>query len=180
MDRIAKKIREFRKMKDMTLKEMSEQTDLSVGFLSQVERGSSSLAITSLKKIADALNVEMADFFQKEIEVKYTHKLEEQKPFQITGSDSTYTKLSGHFIERELEALTVVIPPLQVDQFTFSHPGEEFYYVLKGAVIFVIDNEEHYLKEGESIHFPSTTEHMWKNPLEQETVLLSVLTPIIF
>jgi transcriptional regulator with XRE-family HTH domain len=180
MESVAKKIREFRKMKGMTLKELSDITDLSVGFLSQVERGASSLAITSLKKIADALNVEMADFFQKEIQTKYTKKLEEQTAFQTTGSDSIFTLLSGHFIDRKMEAFKVSVKPLQVDTFTFSHPGEEFHYVLKGAIIFVVNNEEYYLKEGESIHFPSEIKHMWKNPLNQETILLSVLTPVIF
>lgn len=180
MESVSRKIREFRKAKGMTLKELSEITDLSVGFLSQVERGSSSLAITSLKKIADALQVEMADFFQKDIKIKYANKLEDQKPFQTTGSDSIFTTLSGHFAERKMEAFKVTVNPLQVDTFTFSHPGEEFHYVLGGAIIFVVGNEEYYLKEGESIHFPSEIKHMWKNPLNQETVILSVLTPVIF
>lgn len=180
MESVSRKIREFRKAKGMTLKELSEITDLSVGFLSQVERGSSSLAITSLKKIADALQVEMADFFQKNIKIKYANKLEDQKPFQTTGSDSIFTTLSGNFADRKMEALKVTVKPLQVDTFTFSHPGEELHYILSGAIIFVVDNEEYYLKEGESIHFPSEIKHMWKNPLNQETVILSVLTPVIF
>ncbi|WP_339164972.1 XRE family transcriptional regulator [Siminovitchia sp. FSL W7-1587] len=180
MESVSRKIREFRKAKGMTLKELSEATELSVGFLSQVERGTSSLAITSLKKIADALQIEMADFFQKDIAIKYINKQEDQKPFQTTRSDSTFTMLSGHFNDRKMEAFKVLVKPLQVDTFTFGHPGEEFHYVLKGAIIFVVEQEEFYLKEGESIHFPSELKHMWKNPLNEETVIISVLTPVIF
>lgn len=46
----------------MTLKNLSEKTNLSISFLSQIERGSSSLAITSLKKIADAFGVPITYF----------------------------------------------------------------------------------------------------------------------
>lgn len=51
MIEIHKKIRELRLQKGLTLKQLSEKTNLTIGFLSQVERGTSSLAITSLKKL---------------------------------------------------------------------------------------------------------------------------------
>lgn len=57
------KIDQLRK-EEATLKEFSTATGLSVSFLSQVERGTTSLAITSLKKIADALVVPMVYFLK--------------------------------------------------------------------------------------------------------------------
>ncbi|MBQ0139035.1 MAG: helix-turn-helix transcriptional regulator [Kurthia sp.] len=180
MDEISKKIRLLRKERELTLKDMSELTELSVGFLSQVERGTSSLAITSLKKIADALNVEMSVFFVKEVAVNYAKPIEMQKNFEITGSEAVYTNLSGAFVDRNLEAIKVIVPPLQADKISYSHTGEEFYYVLEGEIIFRINEEEFAIKKGESIHFPSSNEHMWRNPLQQETILLSVLTPTVF
>ena len=56
MEEIAKRFKKLRNQQNLTLKEISDKTGLSISFLSQVERGTSSLAITSLKKIADALN----------------------------------------------------------------------------------------------------------------------------
>ncbi len=50
INEIAEKIRNLRKEKNLTLKDLSEKTGLSISFLSQVENNSSSLAITSLKK----------------------------------------------------------------------------------------------------------------------------------
>lgn len=47
---VNKKIKDLRIEKSTTLKDLSQETELSVSFLSQIERGSSSLAITSLKK----------------------------------------------------------------------------------------------------------------------------------
>ncbi|WP_197249584.1 helix-turn-helix domain-containing protein [Cytobacillus firmus] len=64
MDEIYKKIKDLRLQNGYTLKELSERTDLSISFLSQVERGTTSLAITSLKKIANVLNVKISEFFE--------------------------------------------------------------------------------------------------------------------
>lgn len=57
MEKIGEKIKSLRFEKGMTLKDLSLKTGLSISFLSQIERGSSSIAITSLKKIADSFNV---------------------------------------------------------------------------------------------------------------------------
>ncbi|GGC89197.1 DNA-binding protein [Thalassobacillus devorans] len=180
MEDIYKKIKELRLQNGLTLKGLSEKTDLSVSFLSQVERGDSSLAITSLKKIADAFGVPMASFFEDPYNHNYAVKREHQKPFKIEGSDLIHTRLGGHFPERKMEPIKVTLSPNQQDKQKFSHPGEEFYYVLKGMVIFVIEGKEYLLKEGDAIHFPSVQQHQWENPLSEETELLCVLTPVIF
>lgn len=180
MEDIHEKIRELRKKRGLTLKELSEKTDLSIGFLSQVERGSSSLAITSLKKIADALDVDMIYFFQKENQAKYIIKKNEQLPFQLDGSGYKYTKLSGQFIGKNLEAIKVEIQPHEEDTISFGHPGEEIHFIIKGLLEVTIDGETYVVHEGETIHYPSTVTHKWKNPTDEVTVVYSVLTPSIF
>lgn len=180
MDEISEKIRATRRKNDLTLKELSERTGLSVSFLSQVENGTSSLAITSLKKIADALGVSINTFFEDCQNSTFHVKSEEQHVFKMEGSNSEFIILSGKFSERTLEAMMVSIPPEQSHGHKFSHPGEEFVYVLEGAAIVEVDGTEYLVKAGDSIHYPSTIAHVWRNPLNQNTKLLSVLTPPIF
>lgn len=180
LEEINEKIKKLRIENDLTLKELSGQTGLSVSFLSQIERGSSSLAITSLKKIADAFDVPMTYFFDEVEKTNFTTKVEDQKEFKVEGSSVTHVRLAGNFSERKLEPMKVILPPNTSYGEVFSHLGEEVYYVLKGSVIFKVDGVEYYLKEGESIHFPSTKNHQWANPTSSETTLISVLTPVIF
>lgn len=61
---IGTKIKKYRKDKKYTLKMLSEQTGLSIGFLSQLERGMTTIAIDSLANVARVLGVELADFFE--------------------------------------------------------------------------------------------------------------------
>jgi DNA-binding NtrC family response regulator len=56
-------IRNLRKDKDLTLKQMSRRTNLSVSLLSQIERAESSASISSLYKIAQALDARIQDLF---------------------------------------------------------------------------------------------------------------------
>lgn len=177
---IGSMIKKLRFVQKMTLKDLSERTGLSVSFLSQIERGSSSLAITSLKKIADAFDVKMSYFFEEMENHSYTTKKDEQKKYKIEGSYAEYIRLAGKFPERKLEPMVVILAPNQPYVENFSHPGEEFYYVLKGTVIFKVEEKEFILNTGESIHFPSEKVHQWANPTTEKAVLLCVLTPVIF
>ena len=62
---IGETIRNLRKDKELTLKQMSRRTGLSVSLLSQIERAESSASISSLYKIAVALDARVQDLFGK-------------------------------------------------------------------------------------------------------------------
>ena len=177
---ISKKIRSLRKEQNMTLKELSEKTGLSISFLSQVENNTSSLAITSLKKIADALEKDISYFFESPTTNSYHVKYEDQEPFKIETSEAEFIKLSGNFSNKGMEAMIVTIPPKKQHGDFFSHPGEEFIYVLDGTLEIVLDGVTYNVKQGDSIHYPSTAEHVWRNPLKNTLRFLVVLIPSIF
>lgn len=177
---ISGKIRNLRKEKNLTLKDLSMKTGLSVSFLSQVENGYSSLAITSLKKIAEALNVTMNYFFKTPETHNFLVKFDEEKAFKIEGSNSEFIRISGDFPGRKIESMIVILPPKEMHGSRSNHPGEEFVYVLEGALIVNLDGTDYLVKAGDSIQYPSTTDHSWLNPLNQNTKLLSVVTPLIF
>lgn len=60
---IGMEIKKLRTEKGITLKELSEKSELSVGFLSQLERGLTTIAVDSLEKLADILEVHLTHFF---------------------------------------------------------------------------------------------------------------------
>src|SRR6056297_228980 len=179
MDDISKNIRLLRKSKNITLKELSSKTNLSVSFISQVERGVSSITITSLKKIADALEISMRELFDVEEEYSFVRKKDNKALIHLENSYTNHVILSGKFDNRKLEAIIVNHAPKSVDITPFSHEGEEFYYILEGTGVFVIDDVEYIVEKGESIHFPSHINHTVKNPYEEEFKALCILTPTI-
>jgi two-component system OmpR family response regulator len=60
---IGETVRNLRKENSLTLKQMARRTGLSVSLLSQIERAESSASISSLYKIAVALDVRIQDLF---------------------------------------------------------------------------------------------------------------------
>ena len=58
---IGRQIRELRKGRGLTLKQMARRTSLSVSLLSQIERAESSASMSSLFKVATALDVKLKE-----------------------------------------------------------------------------------------------------------------------
>lgn len=178
--RISEKIKGFRLQNKMTLKELSQKTGLSAGFLSQVERGISSMTIVSLGKVADALGVNMKDLVDFEVRKSFVNRKDSQLLLRMERSFNSYIRLNGEFDGRKMEPLIVSIKPRTMDAEECSHYGEEFYYVIRGAAVFIIENEKYVVNEGETIHFPSLLVHKTINPGDEELVMLCVTTPVIF
>jgi transcriptional regulator with XRE-family HTH domain len=60
---VGERLRAIRRARRCTLRTVAMRSGLSESFLSQVERGRSSASIASLRRIADALGVSIADLF---------------------------------------------------------------------------------------------------------------------
>lgn len=176
---ISERIREIRTSKRITLKEMSAMTGLSVSFLSQVERGASSLAISSLEKISIALEVPITEFFQEVIHPRYAVYRNEQEKMATDFTSSEFFWLSGEFTDRKLEPLLVILHPNQNDLNMLHQPGEKLYYILEGEVIIRLDGKEYHLRAGDAMHFPEEMPYSLRNPLSNPTRLLFVVTPAI-
>lgn len=180
---IGEKINELRNSKGMTLKELSEKADLSASFLSQAERGLTSITINSLKKIAEALDTELNYFFtpprchRPAIVRSY-----EQEVFRIDESKFIYYSLGNDMPNRRLDPMVVTILPGQrgEDVIPNEHPGEEFVYVLEGIFTIFLENRQYELYPGDSVHISSTVPHDWINLTSKLVRILAVSTPSVF
>jgi transcriptional regulator with XRE-family HTH domain len=180
---VGKAIRTLRKEKGLSLRELSQLAGLSTGFLSMVERGRSSLALTSLNNVAKALDTELADLFASERKVRMSHPLphvsraKEDGRLSIASSQRVYKVLSPRAPGLVFEPLLVTVGPNSDLEEPYSHEGEEFAYVIEGELIFAVDSEEYRLGPGDSIHLLPTVPHAIRNDTEEPAKVLWVLTP---
>lgn len=179
MKEVSEKIKSFRKESDKTLKQLSDLTGLSVSFLSQVERAESSLAITSLNKIAEALNTPITSFFTPQYSEDYKISPEKLEPFTIERSNQEFLRASSEFSDRKLDNYIIRVHSNDSSE-PSSHQGEEMYYVLEGEIVFYINDKKYMLTKGEVIHFPSTIKHYYINESDKMTKIFCVLTPKLF
>jgi transcriptional regulator with XRE-family HTH domain len=174
-------IRGLRREHGLSLRDLSRLTGFSIGFLSLVERGQSSPALTSLYKIARALGSEVGDFFQPEEAEPHPlpnlTRSSDSTELEIAGGNRTYRLLSGRAPDRVLEPLLVTVQPTETIEEPYSHEGEEFAYVLSGQLVFVIDGSEYRLAAGDSIHFQASVPHAIHNDTTEAVQAVWVLTP---
>lgn len=180
---IGSKVKELRNSKKMTLKDLSEQTNLSIGFLSQMERGLTAVATDSLSKIAEALGVELSYFFSNpRRSKKYILRSYEKEVFQVQDSGFIMYHLTNEVGNKEmLPRLIELLPnnneePLDI----YPHEGEEFIYVLEGILTLVINHEQYELFPGDSAHYNSTIPHNWGNYTNKTVKFIEVNMPAYF
>lgn len=179
MKEVSEKIKLHRKENNKTLKDLSHDTGLSVSFLSQVERGESNLAITSLNKIADALGIHITSFFTPQYTEDFKSSPEKMEPFKIERSDQEFFRASSEFKDRKLDNYIIKVHPNNSSE-SSSHDGEEMYYILEGEITFYINDKKYLVKKGEVIHYPSTIKHRYINETDETAKILCVLTPKLF
>lgn len=176
-------IKELRKKREMTLKDLSTACNLSVGFLSQLERGMTSIAIDSLEIIAHSLGVELEFFFdfnKKEEESKLIIRSYNRDAVAITD------KIIQHNLSPDMRAFDLYPRLIDIMPFTdngshnlqlYSHEGEEFIFVLEGVLTLNLEEEEFTLYPGDSTTFNSTKPHNWKNETNCITKIICVHNP---
>ncbi len=176
------KIKEMRVLRNMTLKDLSELTDLSVSHLSQFERGIGSISMHSLERVAKALGTQLSYF----LEAPAQHEGYILRSYDVSLVDTQnphilHYQLGNQLTECTLEPMLVTLLPQQrrEDSYPKPHQGEEFIYVLEGVLTVLIDADECTLMPGDSMHYQASSPHEWLNLTSQVVRLLSVNTPRI-
>lgn len=155
-------IRQLRLSAGLTLTALATKADLTKSTLSKIETGQVSAPISTFIRIADALEVRLADFFTE---------LKQPPPYVLTrkGKGRVITR-DGSKFGYAYEALGLEMPHPQIEPFlltvhpgdegaTFRHGGQEFIYVLSGKIAFTIGGEVLMLKPGDSLLFDPMQEH---------------------
>ncbi len=182
---LGRRIRTIRQQRELTLKELSKQCNLSVSFLSQIERGLSSFSIPSLRAICTALDVSLPDLLILSDGPGMAF-LADPRPPEITKGDNLpyinlsdtsikYRFLSGGFPGRQFEVLIGEMSPGYHNPPT-SHEGEEFGYVLEGQVRLTIGEESYALGPSDSYHLVASTPHGCETSDEESAKVLWVQT----
>ncbi len=177
---IGSKINKLRLDKKLTLKELSQLTNLSVGFLSQLERGLTTVAIDSLDNISKALGVDINYFFTLAKEQnKFIQKSYEREIIFMDKDNFIQFHLSNSLGDKQMFPRLVEVFPKRDNEtvLTYTHEGEEFIYILEGILTYYYDGEKTELYPGDSAHIRSTSSHNWENNTNKTVRLLMVSTP---
>lgn len=156
-------IRRRRRQLGLTLQGLCDVAGVSVGYLSQVERGLATPSLGTLAQIAAGLNVGLEHFIATPAPADALTRHGARPQFSLDGSSIGYEPLASDFAGAELSSYILHVPPGYASE-VVSHEGEEFLYVLEGAVEQMLDGQVFTLRAGDSLHYSGLRPHSWANP----------------
>jgi transcriptional regulator with XRE-family HTH domain len=164
---IGAKLREWRQEAGLTLTHVATAVDLSVGYVSQVERGLANPSLETLKRLTDVLGQTVGALFSNESAMPgpargySVSKRGQRKRIQYPGSGISNELLSPD-LRHQMEVIWVEAPAGATSGgHPHSHDGEECGIVLSGEMIFWIGDDEVRLSAGDAIYLDSTVPHRW-------------------
>jgi transcriptional regulator with XRE-family HTH domain len=163
---IGHEVRAFRKKLGITMADLAQTTNLSLGMLSKIENGITSPSLASLQVLSHALGVPLTAFlrrFEEErnaVFVKAGEGVDVERrgtraghQYNLLGYIGSST--AGVIVEPYLITLTEdsdVFP-------TFQHDGMEFLYMLQGEVVYRHGGKLYRMLPGDSLFFDADAPH---------------------
>jgi transcriptional regulator with XRE-family HTH domain len=173
------RLKNLRKSKRLSLKQLGVLASCSASYLSMVENGKVDPSCSHLLKIAECLGVTTVDLFQPHAsqDQRVVTRKDEREQVEFPREKIKIEILLPSIANKQIDARLAVIRPGGSSNGDYKHPGEEFGLILKGRLELVIDEVVHNLMEGDSFYFQSTRIHSFQNPGNEETVVVWVNCP---
>ncbi len=173
---IGRKVKDLRNRNGLTQQELADRTELTKGFISQLERGQVSPSVVTLMDLIECLGSTPAEFFKQD-----------EKEQVVFRPDDYFVKKDEAGNERtwlvppaqkfEMEPLLVTIQPKSTLEEDKPHAGEEFGYVISGRINVYFGDRVYHVKSGESFYYRTTRDHRISNPGSREAKFIWISTP---
>ena len=193
------RIREMRKRRGLTLKEVAEATGYTIGHISQIERNLKSPSLVALRKIAACLNCSEVWLIMDDSELSaksseegkkskesYLMRKENRIPMKIPEIDVSYSIFTPSKLpnaqEAQMTGLIVRLKPnTWVTEKMISHGNyDESLLLLKGELELRIDNSTYMIYEGDSFYIPKNCLHNYMNTSDEEATIIVYFSQLVY
>jgi len=177
---IGYRMKELRVQYGLTQQELADRSELSKGFISQLERNLTSPSVGTLLDLIQCLGTTPAEFFTDEApeqiifkENDYFEKIDEEHKHKLQWIIPNAQK-------NAMEPVKLTLAPGGTSEILLPHEGEEFGYIIKGTIKISYGLKAYMIRAGESFYFKSGKKHFIENISSKDAVLIWVSTPPSF
>lgn len=174
---IGGKIKELRIQKGLTQEELADRSELSKGFISQLENDLTSPSIATLVDILQCLGTNLKDFFDDAEDEQIVFCNEDFFEKIDTDLHNKVEWIIPNAQKNMMEPIRVTLKPNGSTYPDQPHEGEEFGYVLSGSITIIIGNRHIKAKKGDAFYYTPNSEHYIKACGKTDAVFLWVSTP---
>ncbi len=177
-------LRSRRRLLNMTLDQVATRAGCSESMLCKIETGKVNPSITLLRRLAQALSVNIAALFDDQSAPDIVLRAGQRPRLNDGnlrhGDGVVLERMIPHAAGITLQADIHEISPGGASDGLISHQGEEMGYVLEGVVELIVDDQRWRLEQGDSFHFNSERPHGYRNIGSTIARILWVNTPPTF
>jgi transcriptional regulator with XRE-family HTH domain len=174
---VGRRLREIRRARRLTLKEVADRAQISESFLSQIERGRSGASVASLQRIAAALELAVSDLFSPNgTRPRVLRRVDRQQlAFGMLARKTLLTP-------KPFESVEVVSAEFEPGGSTgdeaYRHgDSEELFLVVAGSVELQLGEELFSLGPGDCAHYRSSVPHKVVNHGQERAEVVFVICP---
>lgn len=174
---IGEKLRNLRIQKNLTQEELGERTDLTKGYISQLERDLSSPSMETFFNILEVLGVTPEQFFSEQTAAQKIVYNEEESTLYYDEEHGYELKwLIPESNEKEMEPVIITFD--KNGEYKTFEPSlsETFIYVIDGSVTLFLGEAKYTAKKGETMYYQATEPHQIKNHSRGKSRALLVAT----
>ena len=171
------RLRGLRAQRGWTLDELACRSHLSKAFLSRLESGGRQASIAAVLTLARIFNVSLAALFEVQPEPCVIVRGAEVVEKSINGLKYVPLSNAGRFFN--LQPIRVTVPLARRGQEHYQHDGEEWIYVLSGALMLSLAGKVYDLKPGDAAHFDSRLPHRLIAQGKTDADVLLVASPVM-
>ena len=171
------RLRQLREQRGLSIRALARQSGLSANALSLIERGRSSPSVSTLYKVATAMDVPITTFFQTEPELHDVVYIRAGERTRVPFTRGLVEGLGGEGFSGRVEpfALTLENGANSGPQ-PIVHTGHEFVLCLRGQLEYQVEDEIFLLEAGDTLLFAAHRQHRWRNPGPLVTSAIFVLS----
>ena len=178
---IGSKIKRLRVRLGLTQEELAARTELTKGFISQLERDITSPSIATLMDILEALGTNVSEFFSdREDDGVLVYSAEDMFIKEDEEAGVSIRWLVTNAQRNALEPILVTLAPGASTEADDPHEGEEFGYVLSGTITLISGEQKRKVRRGDAFYFRPTGVHYLTNSGKRSAEVLWVSTPPSF
>ncbi len=177
---IGHRMKELRIQYGLTQQELADRSELSKGFISQLERNLTSPSVGTLLDIIQCLGTTPAEFFTDKEPEQLVFRQEDYFMKEKEDLHHQIKWLIPNAQKNAMEPVLMTLAPHGTSDIQLPHEAEEFGYVLKGSIKLFYGPQSFTVKQGESFYFRAEKKHSIENCSSREAVILWVSTPPSF
>jgi len=172
---VARQIRTLRERRNLSQRSLAEASGLSRNTLSLLERGKTSPTVSTLKRLAIAMGVDINAFFNSIDDESIVYSKAGQR-LNMQLAQGLMADLGAGMHDQLVTPLILQLNPGARSGTALSHDGQDFVFCISGEVLYTVNGKAFVLEQGNSLFFDGQLLHRFQSTITEISEILIILS----